>query len=227
MDIKRFKEALPSLLMSPSGDTPFAALRIATHGMAGIRTAKVLNFACKCMSADEFYVEIGTFSGYTLISAAYQLNSLCIGVDDFSLKEVVKPDMIEEGKKLVRESLARHIREYGGSNVKFIESSFRSVGLAQDSKGLAVLFIDGDHTYQEVKDTMDKFTPFLSENAVIIFDDVQFGGIPKYIQEMQDNYEMLAYLISTAHDHDRGFHMNMPLDEYVANGICVMTKKGK
>jgi len=213
--------------MTPSGDGAFAALRIASHGMAGIRTAKVINFACRCMDADEFYVEVGTFSGFTLISAGYQSNAMCFGIDDFSLEEVVKPESREEGKKLVRAALNKHLGEYGSVNCRFIESDFRSIGLEEKTKGkLSVLFIDGKHTYTEVKDTLEKFTPYLSKDAVIIFDDVQFGNIPKYIREMllTDEYEMLAYLVATVNQHDTKVHLNMALDEYIANGICVMRR---
>lgn len=230
MDIKRFKENLVPLLLNPAGDSPFAALRIATHGMSGIRTAKVLNFAAKCMAPTEFYLEVGTFSGYTLISAGYQLNALCVGVDDLSMNELVKPEAKEEKKNCIRDVLNKNIGEFGTANTRFVELSFRDVGLTDPAKGkLSVLFIDGDHTRQEAKDTFEKFEPYFSEDAVIVFDDVQFGGISSYIAELMADgkYDMLTYLVSTAHDHDKTVHQNMFLDEYIANGICIMARKGK
>jgi predicted O-methyltransferase YrrM len=229
MDLKRFKENLVSLLLTPSGDNPFAALRIITHGMSGVRTAKILNFAAKCMAPGEFYLEVGTFSGYTLISAGYQLNALCIGVDDLSMNELVKPESKENGKKCVRALLDKNLGEYGTPNTRFVESSFKTVDLSENSRGkLSVLFIDGDHTREEVKATLEKFAPSFSPNAVIVFDDVQFGGISTYIAELMsgNEFEMLAYLVSTPHEHDRTVHQNMFLDEHIANGICVMARKG-
>lgn len=230
MDIKRFKESLASLLLNPSGDNPFATLRIVTHGMSGVRTAKILNFAAKCMAPGEFYLEVGTFSGYTLISAGYQLNALCIGVDDLSMNGLVKPEDKENKKNCVRAILNRNLAEYGTVNTRFVELSFREMGLTEDSKGkLSVLFIDGDHTSEEVKETLEKFMPYLSKDAVLVFDDVQFGGISSYIAELMSNgeYEMLAYLVSTPHEHDKTLHQNMFLDEHIANGICVMARKEK
>lgn len=230
MDIKRFKENLVSLLLTPSGDNPFAALRIATHGMSGVRTAKILNFAAKCMAPKEFYLEVGTFSGYTLISAGYQLNAICIGVDNLSMNELVKPEAKEAGKNSVRAILTQNLSQYGSINTRFVELDFRDVGLTEDSKGLlSVLFIDGDHTRDEVKLTFEKFTPYFSKDAVIVFDDVQFGGISTYIAELMagDEYEMLAYLVSTPNEHDKTVHQNMFLDEHIANGICVMARKEK
>lgn len=226
MDIKRFKEELPNLLLNSSGDNAFANLRIATHGMAGVRTAKILNFACRCMDKGEFYAEVGTFSGFTLVSAGYQLNAPCFGIDDFSMREVIKPEALEQSKHLIRGMLQKNIQIYGSLNTKFIEADFRNVQFEGESKGqLAVLFIDGEHTYKEVKETMQKFSPYLSKNALIIFDDVQFEKIPDYLIEMQKEYELLAYLVSSLSDHDRTFHMGMCLDEHIANGICVMTRK--
>lgn len=228
MDTKRFKEELTGLLLTPSGDAPFSALRIITHGMAGVRTAKLINFACRCMDADEIYLEVGTFSGYTLVSAAFQSNAVCVGVDDFSLKEVIRPEAREMAKGIIREKLQKNLAEHGSSSSKFIESDFRSVSLSDEAIGkLAVLFIDGEHNYQDVKETLEKFEPFLAKEALVIFDDVQFGGIPRYIQEMtaSGRYEILAYLVNTVHDHDKNVHKNMPLDEFIANGICVLTRK--
>jgi predicted O-methyltransferase YrrM len=227
MDIRRFKEALPGLLMNPAGDNAFSALRIATHGMSGIRTAKILNFACRCMNMGEMYVEIGTYSGYTLISAGYQLNAKCIGIDNFSMDGFVKPGAEAEAKTTIRSLLQRNLAEHGTINTQFVEADFRNVEFTDEAKGkLAVLFIDGKHTYSDVKETMEKFGPYLSKDAVVVFDDVQFGKIPAYITELMasGDFEMLAYSVSTVHPHDAEVHRHMYLDEYIANGICVMGK---
>lgn len=228
MDIERFKQNLVSLLTNPSGDAPFSTLRVATRGMAGCRTAKIINFAARCMEADEFYLEVGTFAGYTLISAGYQNNAMCVGVDDFSLGDMVHPDSLEEAKGSLRANLNKHLAAYGPNKHKFIESDFRSVTLAPEAIGkLAVLFIDGVHTGVEVEETLKKFGPYLAKDAVVIFDDVQFNGIPRTLAKLwqSDEYEMLTYMVSTVAEKDRTLHMNMPLNDYIANGICVMAKK--
>lgn len=228
MDIRRFKEALVPLLTNPSGDAPFSTLRVATRGMSGSRTAKIINFACRCMEADEFYLEVGTFAGYTLISAGYENNAMCVGVDDFSLEDIIRPESRESARDSLRTILKRHLESYGSPNHKFMEVDFRKVDLAAESVGkLAVLFIDGKHTSQEVDETLAKFSPYLAKDAVLIFDDVQFNNIPKSLQKLwnSDEYEMLLYVISTVHKNDETIHMNMSLNEHIANGICVMAKK--
>lgn len=228
MDIRRFKESLVPLLTNSSGDAPFSILRVATRGMSGIRTAKIINFACRCMASDEFYLEVGTFAGYTLVSAGYQSNAMCIGVDDLSLEDLIRPESRENARNSLRNVLHKHLESYGSVNHKFIESDFRKVELTPESVGkLAVLFIDGKHTSQEVDETITKFAPYLSKDAILIFDDIQFNDIPKSLQRLwkSDEYEMLLYLVSTVHKNDETIHMNMPLNEYVANGLCVMAKK--
>lgn len=229
MDLKRFKENLAPLLLTSAGDNAFAVLRIATQGMSGVRTAKILNFASKCMDSGEFYLEVGTFSGYTLISSGYQLNSMSIGVDNFSMEGFIKPEEREQTKNVVREVLKRNLAQYS-PNAQFVEADFRNISFPEDVKGkLAVLFIDGVHTKADVKETMEKFSPYFSKDTVIVFDDVQFGEIPSYIAELMlsGEYEMLAYLVSTAHPHDKEAHQNKFLDENIANGICVMARKEK
>lgn len=230
MDIKRFKESLVPLLTNSSGDGPFSTLRVATRGMSGIRTAKIINFACRCMNADEFYLEIGTFAGYTLISAGYQSNAMCVGVDDFSLEEQIRPESRGAAKELLRTVLNKHLEAYGSTNHKFIESDFRNVVLSKESEGkLGVLFIDAKHDSKEVEEAMAKFEPYLAPKAVIIFDDVQFNGIPSALQKLWQSgeYEMLLYAIATTTDTDEKIHMNKFLDEHIANGICIMTRKEK
>lgn len=229
MDIKRFKESLVPLLTTSYGDAPFSTLRVATRGMSGYRTAKIINFACRCMDEGEFYLEVGTYAGYTLISAGYQNNTMCVGVDDFSLGDIIKPEHHESARNSLRSILNSHLLAHGPINHKFIESDFRTVEMSAESVGkLGVLFIDGKHTGEEVKETIEKFGPYLAKDALLIFDDVQFNGIPKVITKMaqSDDYELLLYVVSTTHEKDATLHMNMPLNDYIANGICVMTKKG-
>lgn len=229
MNIKRFREALVPLLTTSAGDGAFAALRIATHGMSGVRTAKIINFACRCLEEKEFYLEVGTFSGYSLISAGYQNNTLCIGVDDLSLTEVVKEGSRESVKPHVRGFLHKYLAEYGSPNMQFIESHFRSVVLNEEFKGkLGVLFIDGDHTKADVEETLFKFEPYMCKNAIVIFDDVQYGNIPEFLRDIWgERYELLLYTVFTANDQDMTTHKNMPLDESIANGVCIMVKKEK
>lgn len=218
------------LLATSSGDGAFSSLRLATKGLAGIRTAKIINFACRCMSEDEFYLEVGTFCGYTLLSAGYQNNALCIGVDDFSLQEIAHSNSIQKMKPHVRNFLQKNMDEFGYSNCNFFEKDFRDMELSLESAGkLAVLFIDGNHTYEDVKDALGKFGPYLSKEAVLVFDDVQYGNIPKAIQELWSSgeYEMLLYGVSAVNEHDKNVHKNRPLDEFVSNGICVMAREAR
>lgn len=229
MNIQRFKEALVPLLTNSAGDAAFAALRIATHGMAGIRTAKIINFACRCLGEGEFYLEVGTFSGYSLVSAGYQNNTLCVGVDDLSLSEVVKEGSRDSVRPHVRGILNNNLAEYGSPNMQFIESDFRSVTLNGESSGkLGVLFVDGNHTKEDVRETLAKFEPYMCKDAVVIFDDVQYGNIPEVLKGIWGGqYELLLYAVSTASDQDLKIHKNMPLDESIANGICIMARKEK
>lgn len=227
MNIQRFKEALVPLLTNSAGDGAFAALRIATHGMAGIRTAKIINFACRCLAEGEFYLEVGTFSGYSLVSAGYQNNTLCVGVDDLSLTEVIKEGSRESVRPHVRGILNKNLAEYGSPNMRFIESDFRSVTLNEESKGkLGVLFIDGNHTKEDVQAALDKFEPYMCQDAIVIFDDIQYGNIPEVLRDIWGGrYELLLYALATANNQDVTIHKNMPLDESIANGICIMAKK--
>lgn len=229
MDIARFKESLIPTLFGSDGDGPFSTFRILLHGMSGVRTAKLLNLACLCADKGEFYLEVGTFTGYTLVSASYQTNTTCLGVDDLSMDEVIRKDISEEERNKVlnaiRGQLSMNMQNYGSDGCKFIETDFRKVTLNSDAIGkMCCLFIDGNHNYQEVKETLEKFEPYLTKDAVVIIDDVQMGGVPKYINEISSKYELLFYGIATITEHDRKVHAGMSLNNLIANGICVLRK---
>jgi len=225
MDILRFKQNLIPLLTSSDGDGPFQFNRMAMRGMSSPRTAKILNFGAICASNGEFYLEIGTFSGYTLLSAAYQNNTLCIGVDDFSLKDVYKNAGSSEITNFVREALNRNILQFGGGNVQFVEADFRKIVIPDDKKGkLAVFFIDGTHDYENVDQAIRQFEPLLADDAVVVFDDASIRDIPKKIQELwqSGHYDLLFFGKHELNETEKTAHMGMPLNPVVANGLAVM-----
>lgn len=224
MNIKRFKENIANLMLTSIGDDVFSSLRILTNGMTGIRVAKLINFACNSMNRGEFYLEVGTYTGYTLVSAGYQNNSLVVGIDDFSIKDIGRYPVDE-----VRRRLRNNIKEYGNQNSQFIESNVKDLSLLEHVKGkLAVLFIDGTHDYDSVKENLEKFKDILSEDAVIIFDDIQIRNISKYIYELcsSGEFEMLFHIVSTMDEQEEKVHMGMNLNCLVSNGISVLARKG-
>lgn len=207
MNIEKFKENVISLMSYQNGDEKFAALRVYTHGMASSRFAKAINFAVKCLEEGEFYAEIGTYSGFSLISAGYENTSPCIGIDDLSMPDFFKKEHSEGAKNSIREILHTNMNTFGFSNLKHIESDFRNVVFDESQKGkMGVLLIDGKHTAAEVNDTLTWATPYLSKDSVILFDDVSMADVSHAVCDLwKVGGDLLYYAGTKCHSEVSGY----------------------
>jgi len=56
------------------------------------------------------------------------------------------------------------------------------------------LFIDGDHTYEGVKQDFEMYSPLVSENGTVAFHDIvpgpsnRVGGVPEFWEEIKEDY---------------------------------------
>ena len=60
------------------------------------------------------------------------------------------------------------------------------------------LFIDGDHTYEGVKQDFEMYSPLLNKNGIIAFHDsvsnVDKHGVPRFLKQINSfNNKVLAY----------------------------------
>jgi Methyltransferase domain len=197
MDLNKFRENVVASMSYPSGDAKFEALRVYTHGMATARFVKTINMAVKCLAPDEFYCEIGTFSGFSLLGAAHDNTKMCIGIDDLSMEDFFSKEQTEV-KDRVRQILVSNITNFGGPCVKFIESDFRNVQFEDDKKGkMGILLIDGKHSEKEVNDTLAWADPYLADNCLIFFDDAGINGVDLAICDLwKRGAQMIHYSCS-------------------------------
>lgn len=186
MNATEFLQGYTKVLCDDFGDTPYEVMRVKYGGMASPRTAKLLNFAVRCMSDDESYLEIGTHTGYTLISAGYETMARLIGIDDFRLARTV-------GGKVVEPLSVLHdnLQCTEGTNVSIFVNDFRNISLQSEldaGRRIGVFFIDADHTYQDVWDSFKWIEPYLAKEAIIILDDVRIAGVTEAMRKWtQDN----------------------------------------
>jgi len=111
------------------------------------------------------YVEIGCFAGATAALMLADNRTEVISVD---LGLPITPEVVKGNIKDVRESLDRF---------EYIEGDSRSeetVQKLQESLGeqqIDILFIDGDHSEQGVKDDFYNYSPFVKKGGFVVFDD--------------------------------------------------------
>jgi hypothetical protein len=229
MNTQAFREALPDLMLSGDGDATFAAMRLITNGMTAPRVAKMLNFACRCMGKGEVYIEIGTYTGFTLIASSYRNNAPALGIDDFSLEDIIRAESLPQGQALIRKELHLNLSSslFSSSNRCFIEKDFRAVELAEAAKGrISVFFIDGKHTYDDVDAALKWADDFLSPDAIVVFDDVHMDGVCKRMLEAvgSGKFKLLFYCEDKQPESDATLHCGLPLDDKIGNGIAILLR---
>jgi hypothetical protein len=211
LDIDRFLKGYLNVLLEDKKDSKFETLRVLFNGLSGIRTAKLINFASLCMDGNnEFYCEIGTYRGYTLLSAGYENRSTVVGIDN-EKPEWCSPELMDVN------GLPDRMNKYERVNYRFFKEDFRNVKL---SPNVGVLFIDGDHNAKEVKDALEWAKPCLVKDAVVIFDDVNVRDVGDAILDWAKNNpndELIFY--SKAFESEREGTIT---NHYLANGIAIM-----
>jgi len=221
LNYKRFQENLPKLLHSDEGDVEFQVLWTLFTGLASPRVAQLLNYACQCFEGQDLYVEIGSFTGFTLISAGYRNNAPVIGIEDFSSKILYTS---EDAKKKAKNDLYQNIEKYGSDHCIVVEKDFRNVDF--ENKRIAVLFIDGEHDYKNVDDALIWVDPFLADNAIVVCDDIRISGVYKRVIEAVGSgvYRLLYFCNSSILKQDELYHKGKITDRFVGNGFAVLQR---
>ncbi len=117
----------------------------------------------------EKYLEIGTWKGRTLLSAAIDnADRTCIGCDKFRFFGRFTGLGV-----LARRSLEQSLARYRDRcNVEFHHTTSRKLFSEHRVSGpIGVYFYDGDHTYAGTYHGMVAAAPLLAERAIVLVDD--------------------------------------------------------
>lgn len=187
MKLERFLEEYHALISSSDGESEFGAIRMLCTGLSTPKLGKILNRASRFLEPDEVYCEIGTFTGYTLISA-----SLCnsdrrfYGIDNFRL---LGDRTTEDKREWVRKRLALNLDHFKFGNQHVIDSDFRSVDLKEK---IGVFYIDGHHTREEVYENFRWGHGRLANKALILIDDISISqvgdGVEDWVKDHPGEY---------------------------------------
>jgi predicted O-methyltransferase YrrM len=190
MNIDHFTSRFLGVLLSDSGDHVYSSMKFMTGGLTSYRTAKLLNYAASILEDHECYLEIGVFTGYTLMAAHYYNNKVCIGIDHFK-SFGIDPEVVKNQCKKNVEYMSRSQNQ----GVLVLDSDFKDVTQQMIGRSIGVLFVDGGHSYAETKDQVDWGTPLLSDQAVLVFDDLCFEGVHQAVEEVmkRQGHELLFY----------------------------------
>lgn len=143
---------------------------VAVEGLSSPRVCAFLNQLVKRLDPGERYLEVGTYRGRTLLSAAYENpGKICVGCDRFRFwGEFTGPGF------LARRALYQNIERYraDSAEIQFHPVSSRRLFAERRVQGpVGVYFYDGDHSYESTFHGIISAAPLLSERAVVVVDD--------------------------------------------------------
>ncbi len=134
------------------------------RGLSSPKVCNLLNQLVARMDPSEYYLEIGTFRGLTLVSAALNnAGKTCVGCDKFRFW----------GQFTGWGFLAKRALNRAGS-AKITFHHMPSERLFREKRvpaPVGVFFYDGDHTYQGTKHHVVVAEPLLSTKSVLVMDD--------------------------------------------------------
>lgn len=223
MNIDCFLKRYTKILLSADGDGMFEAFKVWLGGTTSPKIAKLLNFAVSQMDAGECYVEVGVFTGATLVSTFWANGKPCVGIDSYSdnLKEasILPAEIIRNKARINVQELAL--------GAKLIEKDFRDVKAEEIPGKVAVAFIDALHTEKEVTDNLAWLEPLLAEDALIFFDDVNHEGVTNAIWSWLHAHPKTMELTAYIRPHYQTPRYMSSVEDRVLNNGFAIVRHGK
>lgn len=157
-------------ILSENNEFEGAKHLVEVEGLSDPKVCNFLNRLVAAMPADQKYLEIGTFKGLTLCSAAYgNKGKHCIACDKFRFW-----NKYTGWGFAARAAFYRNVERYkeNSATVEFHDmkslTMFRK-GLVRGPIG--VYFYDGDHSYEATRDNILAAAPLLANPAILLVDD--------------------------------------------------------
>lgn len=172
----------------------------------------LINELVKRFAKEKVYLEVGTYQGSSLLSAAlFNPYTRCIGIDNFSQ---FRNREIQLRKNLELFNECKNIKFY---NMDY-KAAFKKLFSEDPDLKIAVYFYDGYHSYEEQKDGLDLMLPHLADQCIILVDDINWRQVEmaneSFLDRNSDFRSVFKIKTKTNHSEDwwNGF-------EVIARGI--------
>ncbi len=145
-----------------------------TFGVEGMTTANIRGLINYFAGKSTVFLEIGSYKGQTLCSAAYKNpNTICIGVDNFS-----QFNKLGENERILKEAIKPF------PNIEFWKMEAIEAIKEIDKKGIKVgcFFYDGDHSLAATLDALTAIESLMTEDGIIIVDDTNFEDVDNAVK---------------------------------------------
>ena len=161
---------LARLVLEENNDFEGARHLVDVEGMSSTRICNFLNALVRRMDEGERYLEIGTWQGRTLLSAAFRNEGrLCFACDKFRVFGRWTGWGFKAKRRLYQ-NLERY--RHQSAEIRFFQMTSRRLFARDRVAGpIGVYFYDGDHGYRLTRHGVVAAAPFLSRRSVVLVDD--------------------------------------------------------
>jgi hypothetical protein len=157
-------------LLEQRRDFEAAAPVVDVEGMSSPKMCEFLRALVARMEPAEVYLEVGTWKGRTLLSAAHgNLQRVCVGCDKFRFwGKFTGP------RFLARRAFYRNVERYRATSANIVFHEMTSEQMFAEGRVppcVGVYFYDGDHSYEGTHRGITSGVQVLSPRAVVLVDD--------------------------------------------------------
>jgi hypothetical protein len=157
-------------LLQETNDFEHARPLVDVPGMSSAKVCALLNRLVSRMDPGEHYLEVGSWQGRTLLSAAmHNRGRLCVACDKFRAFGRYTGFGFRARRGL-RRNLARY-RENRATIHFYDMPSSRFFRRPRVGGTVGVFFYDGDHSYKGTRESVAAGARWLSERAALLVDD--------------------------------------------------------
>ena len=122
-------------------------------------------------------VEIGSWEGRSTASLANAINPRVVHAVDTWAGSPGEPSATLAAQRDVYEQFQTNMKELTAGNVTPHRMDWRTFVPHLGTKSVALVFIDAEHSYGEVFDTVQAFKPLMAPGGVMCGDDVHHGPV--------------------------------------------------
>lgn len=164
--------------------------------MSTFAIGAIINKAVSTMKADEVYVNVGVWQGFTLLSGMIDNpTQKCIGVDNWS--EFGSP----------KHAFHQRFNQYKSENHRFFNMDYSEYFSRVHQEPIGVYCYDGHHSYKDQLMALEIAEPFFSKNCIILVDDTNPGhcgarqATLDFISNRKNGYKLLMDTVTISRGH--------------------------
>ena len=165
------------------------------HGAFSVMDMEILGVYVKELKTGDKYLEIGTDFGKSAASAIWQSPE---GIK-FYFCDIV--DAVEQFLHPTRKLTRREFFEQEGLDTigEFILMDSKELAKIWDKGELAMIFVDGNHSYESVKVDIELWWPHLKSDGWMLFhdyDDPTSPGVCRAVDELKYSGQLIEFFTS-------------------------------